>query len=79
MRYVLALTMALAIGIASIVPAAQASDNEDPAIYRDGQVVLQSAVPFAGAWSASASSTVAGPAPDQSAPYLEQHYENEGH
>lgn len=80
MRYVLALTMALAIGIASIVPAAQATDKEDPTIYRDGQVVLQGAVPFyPGAWSASSAvSTVAGSA-DRSLPYMEQHYENQGH
>jgi hypothetical protein len=80
MRYVLAMTMALAIGLASIVPAAQASDREDPTIYRDGQVVLQGAVPFyPGAYSASTVSTVAGPALDRSLPYVEQHYENQGH
>ena len=78
MRYVLALTLALAIGIASIVPAAQASDREDPATYRDGQIVLRSAVPVT-LEPSSASSVVAGAAPGQSAPYMEQHYENQGH
>jgi hypothetical protein len=81
MRYVLALTMALAIGIASMVPAAQAASDgpkTDRTIYRDGQVVLQGAVPFyPGAWSGS--STVAGPASDRSLPYQEQHYKNQGH
>lgn len=78
MRYVLALAMALGMGIASMVPAAQASDKVDPAKYRDGQVVLQSAVPL-NLEIGSASSTVAGPAPDLSAPYQAEHYDNQGH
>ncbi len=77
MRYVLALAMALGMGIVSMVPAAHASERVDPAIYGDGQVVLQSAVPV-DMGIGSVSSTVAGPAPDLLAPYLEQHYENQG-
>ncbi len=77
MRYVLALAMALGMGIASMVPAAHASDKVDPAIYRDGQVVLQSAVPV-DLEIGSAPSTVAGATPDLSGPYQEQRYENQG-
>ena len=77
MRYVLALAMALGLGIASMVPAAHASDQVDRPIYRNGHVVLQNAVPVFSA-TGSDSSTVAGPAPTISDPYQEQRYDNYG-
>ena len=77
MRYALALAMALAIGVASMVPAAHASDKVDRPIYRDGHVVLQSAVPV-NMGTESDSSTVAGPTQILSDPYQEQHYDNWG-
>jgi hypothetical protein len=78
MRYVIALAMALGMATASMVPAVHASDKVDPAKYRDGQVVLQSAVPV-NLEIGSASSAVAGSAPNLSGPYQEEHYENQGH
>jgi hypothetical protein len=77
MRHALALAVALGMGIASMVPAAYASDRVDPAIYRNGHVVLQNAVPVYLA-SGSASSAVAGTTPTISDPYQELRDENYG-
>ncbi len=78
MRYVLAMAMALGMAIASMVPAAHAGNNVDPAIYRDGQVVLQPAVPvYMGTGSDAA--TVAGSTSELSGPYQQEHYDNWGH
>ena len=80
MRYVLALAMALGLGIASMVPAAHAGQNVDPALYQDGQDVLQAHGGGGPDYmeTGSPSSTVAGPAPTVLDPYQEQRYDNWG-